>query len=223
MVDRTKWIVGKCINKKVLHVGCCDTPLMIKEIKANNLLHFKLLNVAKELDGIDISKDDIELLENIYKVPNLVCGDCEKITDYFPNDKFEVVVAGELLEHLNNPGLFLTSLKELLTPESLLIISVPNGVAFRRGVNSLLRRETVHSGHNFYFSKKTIVNFLARKGYEVLEIHGFRVINKRTLAAYISDSFASFFSEFACEGIALAAKVKDKIKNYGNMIQKKRD
>lgn len=206
---RKDYIIEKCKGKRVLHVGCCDTPLMQDRIKNNKLLHFQLHEVAQELYGIDISEKDIILLKEKYKIQNLIVGNCERISDYFPAARFDVVVASELLEHLSNPGNFLLSLKSLLYPTSILIVSVPNGVAFRRGINSILRRETVHSDHNFYFSRKTISGLLMRHGYEVMDIHGYRIMDKKFLLSYISDIFASFFSEFACEGIVLSAKLTD--------------
>jgi 2-polyprenyl-3-methyl-5-hydroxy-6-metoxy-1,4-benzoquinol methylase len=209
MVIRKDYIIEQCKSKKVLHVGCCDTPLMHNRIKNNNLLHFQLLQVTRELYGIDISKEDIIVLQEKYKIPNLTVGDCERVSDYFPNIQFDVVVASELLEHLNNPGNFLTSLKSLLHISSTLVISVPNGVAFRRGINSILRRETVHSDHNFYFSRKTISGLLMRHGYEVTDIHGYRIMDKKFILSYISDFFASLFSEFACEGIVLSTKLAE--------------
>jgi len=209
MVIRENWIVEQCKDKKVLHVGCCDSPLMHDRIKCNNLLHFKLLNVAKELYGIDITGDDIIFLQKEYNMQNLTIGNCEQISDYYLGMKFDIVVASELIEHLNNPGIFLASLRSLLHPSSTFVVSVPNGVAFRRGINSILKRETVHQDHNCYFSKKTITGLLQRNGFEIINIKGYRIMNKKTFFAYVSDYFASLFSEFACEGIVVSAHLSN--------------
>ncbi|MFC2158355.1 class I SAM-dependent methyltransferase [Acidobacteriota bacterium] len=207
MIERTSFILEHCRGKKVLNVGCTNSPMMMRRIINNTQLHLNLQEVTDNLYGLDLSEKDVEYLRQEHHVRNLYIGDCERIDTYFPDDKFEVVVAGELIEHLSNPGLFLTSTKSILAEEGILIITVPNGPAFRRGLSSLLRRETVNAGHNFYFSKMTITRFLLRLGYEVEEIYGYRVSDKKHRLSYALDKFAGLFSEFACDGIALTAKM----------------
>ncbi len=209
MITRERYILERCRNEKVLHLGCCDTPLMRERIKNNALLHFKLEKVASCLYGLDISNEDIQYLKSMFNVCNLIVGDCERVADYFPNDKFDIVVASEIMEHLCNIGLFLSSVKKIMHNQSRLVISVPNGVAFRRGISSLLGRETVHMDHNFYFSKKTIIKLLERNNFEIVEIHGYRISNKKLFLSFISDAVANLFSEFACEGIVLTARLSN--------------
>jgi len=207
MIRRNEYILKACLGKKVLHIGCCDAPLMKERILRDELLHFKLLSVARSVHGLDCSAADIAILRKQYRVPDLITGTAERAADYFRGMKFEVIVAGEILEHLDNPGLFLGSARTLLEPEGACIVTVPNGVAFRRGINSLLRRESVHSEHNYYFSRKTIVRLLERYGFSIREIHGYRIVDQQFLLAFVSDAFAGLFSEFACEGILAVARL----------------
>src|SRR2546425_668510 len=41
-------------------------------------------------------------------------------------EKFDSIVAGELIEHLANPGMFLKSARARLRPDSQLILTTPN-------------------------------------------------------------------------------------------------
>lgn len=207
MIRRDQYILKACSGKRVLHIGCCDTPLMVERIRRNELLHLKLLSVARPVHGLDCSSPDIAVLQEQYYVKNVVAGNAERVADYFRGMKFEVIVAGELLEHLDNPGSFLDSSGMLLEPDGIFIVTVPNGVAFRRGINSLLRRESVHDGHNCYFSKKTIARFLEHHNFVIEKIHGYRIVDRQFLLAFVSDAIAGIFSEFACEGILAVARL----------------
>ena len=206
MVDREELIIEKCAGKKVLHIGCCATPACKEECEKGTLLHLNLLKSASELWGLDMCREDITFLQDQYQVENLVVGDAELIDQLFPPGAFDVIVAGELIEHLGNPGLFLVGARGLLAPEGTIIVSVPNGIAFRRGLKSLSGRETVHPDHNFYFSRKTLSQMLLSCGYEMVDIHGFRMKRSEFFGAWISDLFASMFSQWACEGIIATAR-----------------
>jgi len=83
------------------------------------------LNCAKEVWGIDVQKEKINKLrkeghkvvfDNVQRLENL-----KKL-----NKKFNVIVAGEIIEHLENPGLFLDNIKNFLNDDGILIITTPN-------------------------------------------------------------------------------------------------
>lgn len=205
MIDRDKMILERCAGKKVLHVGCCATPGCRMMAESGRLLHLKLRGVASQLWGLDMSSEDITYLEEEHRFENLVVGDAQKIDQSFPSETaFDVIVAGELIEHLNNPGQFLDGAHSLLAPEGSLIVSVPNGVTFFGGLKSLLGKETVHQDHNFYFSRKTLSHLLESCGYEMVEIYGYRMKDKSITA--LVDLFASMFSQWACEGVVAMAR-----------------
>lgn len=107
MIDREEFIIERCAGKKVLHIGCCATPACREESEKGTLLHLNLAKSASELWGLDMSREDITFLQDQYQIENLVVGDAELIDKSFPPGAFDVIVAGELIEHLRNPGLFL--------------------------------------------------------------------------------------------------------------------
>lgn len=126
MIDRDKMVLDRCAGKKVLHVGCCAAPGCRMMAESGRLLHLKLRGVASQLWGLDMSSEDITYLEEEHRFENLVVGDAQKIDQSFPSETaFDVIVAGELIEHLNNPGQFLDGAHSLLAPEGSLIVSSP--------------------------------------------------------------------------------------------------
>ena len=59
--------------------------------------------------------------------PDLVCavGNVEDI-ERIPGAPFDVIVAGDILEHMDGPGKALGNLRRFLEPTGHLVVSVPN-------------------------------------------------------------------------------------------------
>jgi len=73
--------------------------------------------------GIDISEDAIKEAKKRTKA-SLNIGDAEKLP--FENSSFSAIVAFDLIEHLNNPEIFLSEVYRILHNYGLLILSTPN-------------------------------------------------------------------------------------------------
>jgi len=172
MRGRRSLIIEKCRGKRVLHVGCVDTGVIYDRFNKNELMHQNLVDVANELWGVDINEDGIEFLRQ-QGFMNLVVADAVDLhnVETWQNTLFDVIVTSEVVEHLQNPGLFFQSVKQLMKPgHTELIISVPN--AFR--IDTLLwlmkNIEFVHPDHNYWFSYLTITNLVHKNGLVVKEL-----------------------------------------------------
>lgn len=82
----------------------------------------------------------------------------------------DLIVCGEVLEHLSNPGWFLARLRRQF-PQTPVLITVPN--AFSEGGRQSLRRgvENVNKDHVAYYSWKTLDTLLTRHGYRAALWH----------------------------------------------------
>lgn len=157
-LDRQNYLIDCTVNKTVLHVGCTDYPITEERIKTNNLLHTKLQKTAKEIIGIDLSNDGIDIFRE------------NGITDVFHmnaeemefDKKFDVILAGDVLEHMNNPGNFIQKAYDHLIDDGELIIGVPSALTFNNIRTWLTNKELVHSDHTFYFSPKTLACLCGR-------------------------------------------------------------
>jgi 2-polyprenyl-3-methyl-5-hydroxy-6-metoxy-1,4-benzoquinol methylase len=76
--------------------------------------------------GIDISIDGINILKE-NGVNNIVFMDAENI---IRDEKFDFLIAGDVVEHMNNPGRFLEKVGDLLNKGGRLISDVPNAYSF---------------------------------------------------------------------------------------------
>ena len=168
-------IIDKYIkNKTVLDLGFLGE----NSNRRFSYLHEFILKNAKEVYGIDINKERIEELKN--EGYNVIYDDVQKLENLAKlNKKFDVIVAGELIEHLENPGLFLDNIKQFLNKEGILIITTPNMFSLRYILrHTILGQESpywenrsaeVKYGHVIGFSKMLLENLLLRKKWIIME------------------------------------------------------
>lgn len=105
-------------------------------------------------------------------VNNLIQGDIERIGEGedFKKQGFDIILASEIIEHLNNPGLFLQNVKRLFSANTEMIITVPNCFRLTGLRYKLKGYEFVHPDHNYWFSYKTLLTLISKNGYVVKEI-----------------------------------------------------
>lgn len=105
-----------CHGKSVLDVAC-------GEGYGSDML----ANAAKDVIGIDISKDAIAHASDRYRGrENLefMRGSCEKLP--LPDDSVDVAISLETIEHLEQQEAFISELRRVLKPGGLLVMSSPN-------------------------------------------------------------------------------------------------
>lgn len=200
LVDRENLVLELCQHKKVLHLGCIDHPLLDYRIKSGTWLHGKLARVAKELVGIDNAKNEIEYLRNEFGINNILCGDVEKLHE-IKISVFDVVLAGEIIEHLSNPGLFLDGVKAFIANGGILIVTTVNAFCLRRMFRIPLGIESVHPDHKCYFSHSTLTSLLTKHGYKIKERYNYRLPKRPPWIPYLLEVASSVISPNLAEGI----------------------
>lgn len=171
--SRDEYILPLCKGKKVLHIGCVDAGVTEEKLKKGIFLHKKIKDVCEYLEGIDINKEGVQLLTKM-GFNNIFIGNAEKLGEIkeLRGKNFDVIVAAEIIEHLNNPGLFLNSAKFLFAVNTNMIITTPNA----QKVSDIYYRnyrmkgfEFIHPDHNFWFSFISLNNLLEKNGYKVID------------------------------------------------------
>ena len=212
---RMDFVLERCEGKKVLHLGCVDEGLTEERIKKGELLHTRLIDVAKEMWGVDISVEGIELLKEC-GINNLVVGNIEHLEqmEELKQQNFDVILLTEVLEHLNNPGLFLQGVKNLFSQNTIMIITVPNGLRLTGLGYTLKGYEFIHPDHNYWFSYKTLDTLMKKNGYCVKEIlvYSFFDYNvslkkiKKIPKVIIGKCLSHYNPFFVSDGIIIIAK-----------------
>jgi hypothetical protein len=137
-------------NKKVLHFGCTDWPIFSPSYN----LHIKLSKSAKEIHGFDIDEEGIDNLKKYV--------DQKYFTDFnqIKNEKYEICLVPETIEHVDDVKTFLISLSSVNA--DVFYITAPNCFSKEHikrnfyGKNYFI--EVVHPDHNCWYSPYTLKN-----------------------------------------------------------------
>ena len=172
LVVRDEWLVEKCAHQRVIHVGCTDAPDTRDKGRQNRLLHQKLGPVCRSLLGIDIARDGLEIMRKEFGIKNLHTGDAQRLDEVIGDREFDVILLPDVLEHLNNPGLFWESAHRCLSTNKggRLVITVPMAFSVKRfGSLLLCRDEHPNYDHVAYYSPACMNRFAQRYGYSITE------------------------------------------------------
>jgi len=194
------------IDKDVLDIGCVEHSLNNKN-KERIWVHDFLKRNCRTLTGIDILKKDVQILRKEgYEV-------CVMNAETFSfKKKFEIIFAGELIEHLSNPGLFLQQCKKHLEKKGILILTTPNAFNFYRLVLSFLRGNNnppVNNEHVCWYSPKVLKTLLERYNLEIFktEYVDYPFLSPR-MDVHISNFFSKFFPKLK-ETMILFIRIKN--------------
>jgi predicted TPR repeat methyltransferase len=181
-VIREDFLIDLCRGKKVLHVGCTDYPYTQQKHASGLLLHERLRPNCARLVGIDLDSASIAWLSQ-QGIPDLYVADATRLSGFLEGLNFEpeLVIAGEVVEHLSCPGDFLQGIRRAMTSKAQLVITVPNAFAYFGIVQMLLGREKVHPDHVAYYSYGTLRELLRRHGFEAEQIIPCKNREMRTL------------------------------------------
>ncbi len=101
--------------------------------------------------------------------------------DYSPDQKFDVIVMGFILEHVDDPDLILKRYCDFLTPGGKLYVAVPNAKSMNRRLGLelgliddiySLNANDLALGHQRQFCRDTLKDTVARAGYHVSHEEG---------------------------------------------------
>jgi len=152
-----KWTKGP----KILHVGCSDH---VVRSNSKYWLHDYLDKNFLYVAGIDISESNIRAMKKLgYK--NLSVANAE---NFEIDDTFDTIVAGELIEHLSNPGLFLSQAKKHLNPDGRLIITTPSPFSLQNFIYASFKypKTCQNNEHAMWFCPQTLRSLAKRFGFK---------------------------------------------------------
>lgn len=212
LVDREVYILQNCSGKRVLHIGCINYASFENWVESRGSLHKRIEQVATELVGIDNAAEAVELARSRYGMRNIHVADAQHL-ETLKKGTFDVVVAGEVLEHLPSPGSFLNSVHTVLKQDGSLIVTTTNAFCLRRFLGIPFGKESVHVDHLAYFSHRTLQRLAEVCGYSVVEQCAYRIPNKRPILPYLAERLACIISPNLCEGIICCMKSSRQNKN----------
>lgn len=153
-------------NKNILDIGCYDgTLLKLVKNRNNNFFGLEISNwgIKKSREkGINVQR---YFFDDETKLP-------------FENNFFDLVVAGEIIEHIYDTDFFLKEIYRVLKLGGKLLISTPNVASLGRrlllffGRNPIIElspNEPNSSGHIRYFTFKSLCKLLKKHNFEIIK------------------------------------------------------
>ena len=162
-------------DNKVLEIGAgsCDTLVAVKN-----------LNLAAEVVGVELMN-----LENSHQgnslIDRLIIGNIETIELDLPENYFDVIICGDVLEHLINPWATLSKLHKYLKKSGIIIISVPNIREYHILYKILILKDFKYSSygimdktHMRFFCRKNIINLLDKSLFRIVSVSSIFKLDK---------------------------------------------
>ena len=162
VINRADFLCELAVGRQVLHVGCAAAPVTPELLSAPNFLHRRLVDAAAACCGIDTDAEAAELLREA-GFADILTADAAALSAV-TDSTFDLIVLGEVLEHVNNPGLLLDEMAKVLRPGGRVVVTVPNAYNLLRFLQIFAGREVVHMDHVAYYSAKTLTAACARSG-----------------------------------------------------------
>lgn len=154
--EREGFILDLCAEKRVIHLGFVDEHQLEAKRERGRWLHERLGEVASHLIGIDLDAMVVERARELGYEAYVADAQDEAQLQQLALLPAEVVVAGEVIEHLESPRRFLAALRQLVEPGGLLVVTTPNASALTNALAPLLGLELVHPDHMAAFSPHTL-------------------------------------------------------------------
>jgi SAM-dependent methyltransferase len=167
LVDRVEHLVALARGRRVVHVGFVDAGCQSAQRQAGTWLHEHLARVSSGLVGIDLDEQGVADARAAGHEAHVVdCTDPVALATAAVAPA-QLVIAGEVIEHLDSPGGFLEGMHALVAPNGLLVVTTPNAYGLLNVLASLLHREINHPDHVCMFTWRTLTNLAARHGWQV--------------------------------------------------------
>jgi 2-polyprenyl-3-methyl-5-hydroxy-6-metoxy-1,4-benzoquinol methylase len=158
------WVVPLVAGKAVLDLGCVDNSL--ENTRKTSWLHRILCQHASSVLGVDILEDAVATLRK--EGFDVVCADIESMK---LNRRFDIVVAGDVIEHLSNVGAFLQRIREHLSADGSCLVTTPNPITLIRFLKLLIVDKVgANIEHTCWFTRSNMRELARRHGFQVEKV-----------------------------------------------------
>ena len=153
-------------------------PLSILDVGCHSGKMSILFKKYGDVFGIDINKKAVE--EANKKGIRAKAGDVFEIDTIFKNQTFDIVVAGDIIEHVFDTDLFLKKLRLTMKAGGVLLLSTPNLLSLGRRFMALTgknpyceysaKEDGVNVGHIRYYTYDNLRDQLIQNGFRKVKI-----------------------------------------------------
>lgn len=166
-VVREEWLVQRAAGRRVTHVGFVDYPLLESKVHSGDWLHARLADVATSIVGIDVDLQGVEWADRLGFEAYAVDASSRREIERLGVAPADLVIAGEVIEHIQAPGHLLDAMHTLCKPDGRLIVTTPDAYRLLNFLVPLTRRELVHPDHVAWHSPSTLRRLLETNRWRV--------------------------------------------------------
>jgi 2-polyprenyl-3-methyl-5-hydroxy-6-metoxy-1,4-benzoquinol methylase len=149
--------------RDVLDVGC-----------SSGYLAQPLIDAGARVVGLELDPDAAAEARTVCE--EVLVGDIESMELPFAHASFDVVLCGDVVEHLRDPGVALARFRPLLRPGGRLVLTTPNVANWAMRLSLLAGRwrytdrGILDRSHAHLFTRKTLEETVVGAGYRVLTL-----------------------------------------------------
>jgi 2-polyprenyl-3-methyl-5-hydroxy-6-metoxy-1,4-benzoquinol methylase len=210
--EREQFIIDRCRGRRALHIGCvgfADHTDEERVQRAPEALHYKLTAVTSSIVGVDYSAAVVETYRRLGIYDNIIVGDATRLGECGLKPDFDVIVAGDILEHLGEPGRLLAGVSDLCNPETEVLISVPNAFGFANFMRYAMGKFRDGAEHVMMFNHQNLDQLMARYGLRMVESYSaYEEKSKAVTPGYLFKPAHAVFSKWPHLGGTLIAVAK---------------
>ena len=165
-VERIDFLRRQVEGMRVLDLGALDETA-VNKIDTPFWLHSQMASVASLVLGVDMARMLPEVGLETSRNSKIIRGNVYDSASLVEDNAIDVIVAGEIIEHLENTSLFLQNLKaEPAMQGKLLLISTPNSTSFYNFILGVFGRESCHRDHLQIYSYKTLTRLFLNANFQ---------------------------------------------------------
>ncbi len=176
--DRADFLEKRVRDKDVLDVGCVNHTAMNSDDPG--WLHARLARSARTCLGADVLASDVESLRGKgYEAIEL------DITQHFLDRRFDVIVCGEVIEHVSNPVALFANCRSMLNSDGQLFLTTPNPWYADYILKSLFAKYPVVDSveHVAWYDPGVLTQLAEMNGFRLVAYHGIRVTTTASMRA----------------------------------------
>jgi 2-polyprenyl-3-methyl-5-hydroxy-6-metoxy-1,4-benzoquinol methylase len=183
--------------KRVLELGCAEGAFAaaVKD------------RTGAEVWGIEFNAQAAERARAV--LDHVLVGDADQRIAEMPDGYVDVVICNDVLEHLIDPTRTLMNLRRKLSPEGVIVASIPN-IRYSRALSKIILRKDFPKDdegifdrtHLHFFTRKSIVRTFEQAGFTLTRIEGinahygpFALLLATLSMGYFADTF---YLQYAC-------------------------
>lgn len=157
-------------GKSVLHLGAVgqtEEPIADQIAAAPHGIHALITEKAAHCVGVDIDAAAVAALHEHGVYTNVIAADVLTLDRADVHlDTIDVVFAGDIIEHIANPGQFLQGIAQVADPGATLVLTTPNAFGLFNFVRYCLCRTYEGNEHVCSFNVATICQLLEWAGWQ---------------------------------------------------------